>query len=80
MVDPWKLAELHDARAWRNFENLQSARGHMMNAIFALESGTKAEAIRILNAGLDLTAASSARADAPSPDAAEAGVGRELGL
>ena len=37
-------------------ENLQAARGHMMNAMFALESGTKAEAIRILQSGLELTA------------------------
>ena len=55
-MDPWKLAELHDARAWRNFEKLTSARGHMMNALFALQGGTKAEAIRILQSGLDLTA------------------------
>jgi hypothetical protein len=49
MIDPFKLYELTDARAWRNHEALQIALGHMRNAIIDLETGeTKATAIRTL--------------------------------
>ncbi len=60
-MDPWKLLETTDARAWRNFELLQAAQGHMMNAMFALEAGeTKASAIDILKRGLAIIEAAHA--------------------
>ena len=52
-MDAWKLVKSYDERAWRNFDALQAALGHMRNAIIDLQTGeTKAHAIRTLERGI----------------------------